>query len=121
MTTTGELKFKLALEDEGIDWNQAEVVVELVHQHLMTEHIERADQAEKDREEINLLAYRGREVAEVLIEGLLADLEALSKPLSDGEETLEDLQRALAEVVAMYSSDASIVRENFNDIEEMTR
>lgn len=121
MTTTGELKFKLALEDEGIDWNQAEVVVELVHQHLMTEHIERVDQAEKDREEINLLAYRGREVAEVLTEGLLADLEALSKPLSDGEETLEDLQRALAEVVAMYSSDASIVRENFNDIEGMTR
>lgn len=121
MTTTGELKFKLALEDEGINWNQAEAVVELTHRHLLAEHIEREDQAEKDREEINLLAYRGREVAEVLDEGLLADLKALSKPLPDGEETLEDLQEALAEVVRMYSMDVSAVRESLNDIEEMTR
>lgn len=121
MTTAGELKFKLALEDEGINWDQAEAVVDLAHRHMMSEHIERANQAEEDREEINLLAFRGRETAELLDEGLLSDLEALSKPLQDGEETLEDLQDALADVVQMYSLDVFGVRETLIDIEEMTR
>ena len=121
MTTTEELKFKLALEDEGINWDQAERIINLTHRHLMSAHNERANQAEEDREEINLLAYRGKEVAEILDAGLLADLEALSKPQPDGEETLEDLQEALAEVVQMYSLDVSAVRETLIDIEGMTQ
>lgn len=121
MATTGELKFKLALEDEGINWDISERVLDQVDLHLTTGFHEEIGKMEDDLNEIHSLASRPREVSDILDEGLLADLEALAKPLPDGkEETVEELREALAEIVEMYSLDVQHVRETMIDIEGLT-
>jgi len=119
--TAGELKFKLALEDEGVSWEQAETILGLAEYHLLSEHIEKVDKARDIFDEINLTAYRARHTVERWDNGLLEDLEALSKPLPDGEdETAEELREALAEVVFMYRHDAREVTESLKEIEELS-
>jgi len=121
MATTGELKFKLALEDEGINWDISERVLDQVDLHLTTGFHEEIGKMEDDLNEINSLAYTARETVRGWDEGLLIDLEALAKPLPDGEEeTVEELREALAEVVAMYRYDARDVYTSLKDIEKLT-
>lgn len=119
--TAGELKFKLALEDEGVSWEQAETILGFVEDYLLSEHIEKADKAREVLDEVNLEAYSARQNVERWDNGLLDDLEALSKPLPDGEEeTVEDLREAIAEVVLMYRHDVRGVTESLKEIEEMS-
>ena len=122
MTTTGELKFKLALEDEGINWDQAEKILGLVEHHLLSEHIEKVNKARDILNEVNLTAYSARHTVERWDNGLLEDLKALSKPLPDGEdETVEELQAALAEVISTFRYDAEEVVTELEEIEDLTK
>jgi len=119
--TAGELKFKLALEDEGVSWEQAETILGFVEDYLLSEYIEKADKAREVLDEVNLEAYSARQNVERWDNGLLDDLEALSKPLPDGEEeTVGDLREAIAEVVLMYRHDVREVTESLKEIEELS-
>lgn len=119
--TAGELKFKLALEDEGVSWEQAETILGFVEDYLLSEYIEKADKAREVLDEVNLEAYSARQNVERWDNGLLDDLEALSKPLPDGEEeTVEELRGAISVLVFLYRHDAQEVTESLKEIEELS-
>src|SRR5699024_12643209 len=118
--TAGELKFKLALEDEGVSWEQAETILGFVEDYLLSEYIEKTEKARGALEEVNLAAYSARHTVERWDNGLLDDLEALSKPLPDGErERVGELRGAISVLVFLYRHDAQEVTESVKEIEEM--
>lgn len=106
-------KFKLELEDIGVDWDQAEKVVDLAMDYVGSEMQGRIDKGNERLDEILYEAEGGVGAAESL-EGLLHDLETFTEPVEG--ETVEDLQRALKEYLRMLAEDQAAVRDHLKNI-----
>lgn len=102
MTTMQEVKFRLALEDEGLTWDESESVVELAGEHLTVEADARADGLRLDMDEVRAEAGRAAEGLSMLAM-MLDDLETLADPYDT--DTVESLCKAIQEIVEGYADD----------------
>src|SRR5690625_1644077 len=108
-----ELKFRLALEDKGIEWDLSDKIVDLVNEYLIEDHDKSLDKVEDARDEIQYQADRGLDSVENL-DALVGDLEIYTTPVEG--ETLEDLQGEIKNLVWLFAREVDEIKGRFREI-----
>jgi len=108
-----ELKFRLALEDKGIEWDLSDKIVDLVNEYLIEDHDKSLDKVEDARDEIQYQADRGLDSVENL-DALVGDLEIYTTPVEG--ETLEDLQGEIKNLVWLFAREVDESKGRFREI-----
>lgn len=108
-----ELKFRLALEDKGIEWDLSDKIVDLVNEYLIEDHDKSLDKVEDARDEIQYQADRGLDAVENL-DALVGDLEVYTTPVEG--ETLEDLQGEIKNLVWLFAREVDEIKGRFREI-----
>jgi len=110
-----DIRFKQRLEDLGIDWAKADEILDLAYTELMGEEVDKVIKLEEDLKEAILEAK--------YIRGILKDtMVYLEKDLtSKGEEdeTKEEYQRYVREILEGYLQDLDLVYKGLKTIEEV--